>query len=174
MGHLKDGQREVWFCLGGRAVTGLLSWCPCHPGLTGTGRLISCQVLFPLGRPQREPRHKSRGSPKSAWPCSQQLPPSPTHIHIVPWHCPVAGSNPWPGVTCAEGCTWACWLIHPWPLAEGPPAQAATREGRGGEPEPRQTGLAIWSIGLSLNGSLLGGRGWRSQLVGRQPTILEG
>lgn len=61
-------------------------------------------------------------------------------------------------MTHAQGCTGACWLISPWPLAGGPPAQAATREGREAR-EPRQTGPATWSLGLSWDGSVLGGKG---------------
>lgn len=144
MEHLKDGRREVWFCLGGLAVTGLLSGYPCRPGLTCTGRL-SAQA--PAARPHFHwVGHRGSAATNleeaqvSTALLSAAPPPS---THIVPRHCPVAGSHPWPGVTCAEGCTWACWLIYPWPLAEGPPAQAATREERGEKPEPRQTGLAF-------------------------------
>lgn len=125
------------------------------PGLASPGSTIA-----------GEPSHNLEA--QSAQQCSQ-LPPCP-HRHP---HCPtawhgVAGSDPWPGVTHAQGCAWARWLISPWPQAGGPPAQAATRERREAL-EPRQTGSATWSIGLSWDGSVLGGKGggdhsWREDI----------
>ena len=79
------------------------------------------------------------------------------HTHCPTACCEMAGSDPWPGVTHAQGCAWAYWLTSPWPLAGGPPAQAATREGREAR-KPRQTGPAARSIGLSWDGSVLGGK----------------
>lgn len=90
---------------------------------------------------------------------------APTALHCPMAWCDVARGDSWPGVTHAQGCAWACWLISPWPLTGGPPAQAATREGRKAN-EPRQTGPAIWSIGLSWDSSVLvrkwgsGDRSW--------------
>lgn len=88
----------------------------------------------------------------SAAPTAPQCP--------IAW-CDVARGDFWPGVTHAQCCAWACWLLFLWPLTGGPPAQSASREGRKAN-EPRQTGPAIWSISLSWDSSVLvrkGGNG---------------
>lgn len=55
--------------------------------------------------------------PRSAQLCSQQ-PQPPSKCGIRRRHS-VVESDPWPGVTRAQGCAWACWLISPWLLQEG-------------------------------------------------------
>lgn len=112
------------------------------------------QALLPPGQPQGEPSHSLKEAQAS--PCCALSNPPP-HTHCPTARCDRAGSGPWPGVTHAQGCAWACWLTSPWPLAGGPPAQAATREGREAR-KPRQTGPAARSMGLSWDGSVLGGK----------------
>lgn len=105
---------------------------------------IRQQALLPLGRPQGEPSHNLEEVQVGPATLSATTTPS---TRMVPQRG-AAGSDPWPGVTRAQGCAWACWLISPWPPAGRPPAQAATREGREAG-EPRQTGPATWSIHVS-------------------------
>lgn len=90
MGHLKDGQREVWFCVGGRAATGLLSWCPCSPGLTCTGRLSG---QAPAARSYFHwvgHRGSHDTNLEEAQVSTALLSAAPTSLHT---HCPMALSS---------------------------------------------------------------------------------
>lgn len=92
--------------------------------------------------------------PESVQLCSQQ--PLPPSKHSVPQHG-VVGSDPWPRMTHAQGCAEPAGSFF---LGFGGRAtcsgghQGGEREAR----EPRQTGPATWSTGLSWDGSVLGGK----------------
>ena len=111
------------------------------------------QALFPLGWPQREPNYNLQGAQVSP----ALLSATSTSLQM---QCPVA----WHGGEQPLAWSDPCSGLHPgllahFPLASagGPPARAATREGREAR-EPRQTGPATWSTGLSWDGSVLGGK----------------
>lgn len=135
------------------------------------------QALFPQSPPRGRPAmnvEQAQVSPSS--PALLSATPT-TSFHI---HCPMAWRGRGRPLTWSDPCSLAAapgpagsfpfGLQQEGHLLRQPP-------GRGGEArEPRQTGPATGSMGLTLDGSVLGkkGGGWRSQLVGRHPAILEG
>lgn len=135
--------------------------------------------LVSTGSAKREPSHESRASPSQ----SQQPSPALSNTHHIPPH-PLSHGMAWHG----GGRPLAWSDPHSLVAAPGPAGSfplGLQQEGhllrqppgsRGEAREPRQTSPATGSMGLTWDGLELGrkGGGWRSQLVGRHPTILEG